>query len=593
MFKILDLFCGAGGFSYGIELNKNFKTVVALDFNKSAKDTFTNNFKNVKVICDDITSEHVKSKIISLSKSEGVNMVIGGPPCQGFSLKGKKAGLEDSRNFLFLEYFNIVKEIKPEVFIIENVKALINSCNGYFIDQIIKKFKEIGYFINYGVMDSSKFGVPQIRERTIIIGSLSKKLSLPKELGKKKITVREAISDLEFLNSAEGNFILDYKINPKSSYQKIMRKNSLNLYNHISTKHSELALKKLSFIPAEGDKSSLPMNLRGKQKFHTTWSRLIWDKPSPTIDTRFDTPSNGRNSHPILNRAITPREAARLQSFPDTFIFYGNKTEICKQIGNAVPPLMAKCIADSLISQYNFEKVESDFIKIYNEDAYVYIEKLKKDNIRPNHIITDPPYNISTDNNFDTLRKPRVGLKFGDWDTNFNLYGWIPKYIEILDKNGSIIIFCSYRFISYIIEVLEKNNAVVKDVIKWKKTNPMPRNIDRRYVQDTEFAVWAVKKSSKWVFNRKIDSKYLRAEFQSSVVSGKEKTLHPTQKSLKILEEIIEIHTNEGDLIIDPFMGSGTTGVAAKKLKRKFLGIEIENEYYKLAKDRIFKENKE
>ena len=132
-----------------------------------------------------------------------------------------------------------------------------------------------------------------------------------------------------------------------------MRKNSKNLYNHKATNHSEIALNKLSMIKAECGKECLPKELLGKQLFSTTWGRLKWNDLSPTIDTRFDTPSNGTNSHPELNRAITPREAARLQSFDDNFIFYGKKKDICKQIGNAVPPLMAKAIADTIWEQTN------------------------------------------------------------------------------------------------------------------------------------------------------------------------------------------------------------------------------------------------
>lgn len=167
---------------------------------------------------------------------------------------------------------------------------------------------------------------------------------MPDEIVKNKVTVRDAISDLAYLNSGEGYFESEYLYPAKTEYQIIQRYNSKKIYNHIATNHSDFALKKLSLIPPECDKSALPIEFYGKQKFSTTWSRLIWDKPSPTIDTRFDTPSNGRNSHPYLNRSITPREAARIQSFPDSFIFYGNKCSVCKQIGNAVPPLLAKAI---------------------------------------------------------------------------------------------------------------------------------------------------------------------------------------------------------------------------------------------------------
>jgi site-specific DNA-methyltransferase (adenine-specific) len=188
------------------------------------------------------------------------------------------------------------------------------------------------------------------------------------------------------------------------------------------------------------------------------------------------------------------------------------------------------------------------------------------------------------------MKNPRVGVDFGNWDRGkFDLYSWVPNYSKLLNKNGSMIIFCSYRFISYIIDALESEEAdmVVKDIIVWQKSNPMPRNINRRYVQDMEFAIWAVKKKAKWIFNKPDDKPYLRAMFTTPVVSGGEKLGHPTQKSLQLMEDIVTIHTNPGDLILDPFMGSGSTGVAALKNGRRFLGIEFEKEYFEMAKKRL------
>ena len=347
-FKILDLFCGAGGFSCGFDM-VGFSTEVAIDFDDKAINTFQRNFPKTKCICGDITNEEIKEQIIQFSKERNVNMVIGGPPCQGFSLKGKNLGIKDPRNFLFLEYVDVVKRLKPECFIIENVKNLLNAARGYFIKQIYEEFETLGYTLNHGILNAYNFGVPQTRERTIIIGRLGKKgIPLPVAKNSIKTTVRDAISDLNYFESGEGNDVLDYKNPAFTEYQKLLRKNSEKLYNHKATNHSAFALEKLRMIPPEGDKSFMPKELYGKQKFMTTWARLKWDSPSPTIDTRFDTPSNGRNSHPILNRSITPREAARIQSFPDTFIFYGNKCSICKQIGNAVPPLLAKAIGEHL-----------------------------------------------------------------------------------------------------------------------------------------------------------------------------------------------------------------------------------------------------
>lgn len=348
-FRILDLFCGAGGFSCGLDQVDGFKTEVALDFDESALNTFQKNFPDASCICGNICDENIKGKIINLCKEKKVNMIIGGPPCQGFSLKGKNLGLDDPRNFLFLEYVDIVSRVKPEIFIIENVKNMISSGKGYFINQIYEKFTQLGYKLNHGILNAYNFGVPQTRERTIIIGTLDQKgITLPNEFSEIKRTVRDAISDLSYLESGEGAEESEYINEPQSEYQKLLKGDMTVLHNHKATNHAKVALDKLKLIPPEGDKTCMPEELYGNQKFMTTWSRLVWDKPSPTIDTRFDTPSNGRNSHPYLNRSITPREAARIQSFPDSYIFYGKKCSVCKQIGNAVPPLLAKAIGEHI-----------------------------------------------------------------------------------------------------------------------------------------------------------------------------------------------------------------------------------------------------
>lgn len=356
-FIILDLFCGAGGFSYGMHQNPHFKTAVALDFNEEAAYTFKMNMSDTMVVTGDITDKNVRNQIINESQKAKVNMIIGGPPCQGFSMKGKKLGLNDERNFLFLEYLKIVEEIQPEVFVIENVKSLLSTAGGYFKNEILSYINKIGYQVEHGILNAKDFGVPQSRERAIFICSKSKKIKLPTGLDK-IVTVREAISDLAYLASAEGKFESEYVTPCETDYQQEMRKNSKKLYNHKATNHSKVALEKLSMIPPEKGKEYLSEDMRGNQKFNTTWGRLTWDGVSPTIDTRFDTPSNGTNSHPELNRAITAREAARIQSFGDDFVFYGKKRSIGRQIGNAVPPLLAKGIADQIWEAYINEQDE-------------------------------------------------------------------------------------------------------------------------------------------------------------------------------------------------------------------------------------------
>lgn len=352
-FRILDLFCGAGGFSCGLDQLDNFHTVIGVDFNKAALETFEKNIHPKATIYGDITQTEIKDKIISLAKEYDVNMIIGGPPCQGFSLKGKNLGINDPRNFLFREYLNIVKAIQPEVFVIENVKNIISSENGYFAKQILEETKALGYNVEYSILNAVNFFVPEKRERAIFIASKQHSIVPPQDKAKEIVTVRDAIYDLAYLNSGEGEEISQYVNKPTSEYQKMLKNKENVLYNHKASKHKEIAIKKLMLIPPEGDKTSLPKELLGNQIFKTTWCRLKWDEPSPTIDTRFDTPADGQTSHPFLHRALTPREAARIQSFPDAYRFYGKKCEICKQIGNAVPPLLAKGIGKEINKYYS------------------------------------------------------------------------------------------------------------------------------------------------------------------------------------------------------------------------------------------------
>ena len=351
-FKILDLFCGAGGLSWGMDKNPYFKTMVALDFDENAANTFKKNMPYAEVVVGDITDSKIKENIVSLAKKTGVNMIVGGPPCQGYSMKGKKLGLQDPRNFLFREYLDLVQRLQPDVFVIENVKGLLLSANGWFKDQIVSTIENLGYTVRFGILNAVNFGVPQARERAIFICSKHNAIELPEATVNSKVTVRDAIEDLAYLESNEGDFQQEYITEPKSDYQIMMRAGSKKLYNHKASNHKQIAIDKLKLIPPEQGKEFLPEELHGKQKFKTTWGRLKWDEVSPTIDTRFDASSNGTNNHPFLHRAITPREAARIQSFDDKFIFYGSKVYVRKQVGNAVPPLLAKAIADKIAKTF-------------------------------------------------------------------------------------------------------------------------------------------------------------------------------------------------------------------------------------------------
>lgn len=205
------------------------------------------------------------------------------------------------------------------------------------------------------------------------------------------------------------------------------------------------------------------------------------------------------------------------------------------------------------------------------------------------HIITDPPYGVSKKNNFHTMG--RSGIDFGEWDKDFDQTAWLDEAYRVLKKGGSLIIFNGWRNLGHIANSGESIGFITKDIIRWIKQNPMPRNRDRRYIVDFEFAIWMVK-DGKWVFNRLNDT-YDRPEYNYPTVAGKEKTIHTTQKPVALMEEMIRRHTNEGQIVLDPFMGSGTTGEACINTGRDFIGIELNEEYFNVAKNRIEGRSKE
>ncbi|WP_154231121.1 DNA-methyltransferase [Clostridium botulinum] len=224
--------------------------------------------------------------------------------------------------------------------------------------------------------------------------------------------------------------------------------------------------------------------------------------------------------------------------------------------------------------------------KIYNMDCLEGMDLMMKQGIKVDAIITDPPYNVSRDNNFKTMG--RAGINFGNWDKDFNLTSWIKISEPLLKKGGNIIIFNDWKNMTDITKSLEDNGFIIKDLIRWEKTNPMPRNRDRRFITDYEVAVWAVKKGGKWTFNRK-DESYERPEVKCGVTPQGEKKLgsHPTQKPIAVMQWIIERLTNENNVVLDPFIGSGTTAIACENLHRDYIGFELDNTYYNIANKRI------
>lgn len=225
-------------------------------------------------------------------------------------------------------------------------------------------------------------------------------------------------------------------------------------------------------------------------------------------------------------------------------------------------------------------------IRLYNLDYQDLIQKMIKEKVKVDLILTDPPYGVSRNHQLGFSNMGRAGMDYGEWDYDFDQKKWISECSAVLKPGGSIIIFNDWKNMSYLVEELEKLGFIIKDLIRWEKTNPMPRNVKSRYVMDIEVAVWAVKGNGKWTFNKPEECPYVRPAIKSGLVLGK-KRIHPTQKPTYIMEEILKIHSNEGNLVFDPFFGSGSTAEACKNLNRRFIGSEIDKKYFDKAVKRL------
>lgn len=346
---VADLFAGVGGLSQGF-IKAGCEVAFAVEFDKEIAEAYKKNHPNTEVFAKDICQLEI-DKI--KQNHPRVDIVMGGPPCQGFSQKGKRMSLNDPRNFLFKQFVRFVAAFKSKYFVLENVPNIITTSNGYFKDLIIREFGELGYDVCCGVLYASDFGVPQDRRRAVFIGQLGGlEIGLPTPNGC-KTTIKDAIYDLPFIASGEGQEESKYDKAPLSEFQKELRGDASILYNHTATNHSKSAIEKLKLIPKGKGKEVLPEHLLTKSIYSGTWSRLLEDGLAPTITTRFDTPSSGRFTHPVLNRCLTVREAARIQTFPDSFIFYGPRGSQMKQVGNAVPPMLAYAIANVIVKNEN------------------------------------------------------------------------------------------------------------------------------------------------------------------------------------------------------------------------------------------------
>lgn len=370
--RVLDLFCGAGGLSYGFEQTGNFVTVGGIDLLPDRIATFTTNHVHAAGLSGDIreTSPAAVQEIVG-----DVDVIVGGPPCQGFSsIRPFRTLTEsDKRNSLVEHYVLMLSELQPNWFVFENVVGLVTHENGGKLKAILEAFGEMGYTVSWRILNSASFGVPQNRERVVIVGNrvginfewpapthyvahrsmagkrkeIISSVPLESNLLKQAVSLIDAIGDLPPVNSGEE--VTAYQgINQTTDFQKMIRNEANELTWHRATKHSD---KMMEIIRHAGSSiNDLPPGMV-TSGFSSCYSRLDADRPSNTITVNFVHPSSNRCIHPYQDRALTPREGARIQSFPDTFTFVGTTAQVVKQIGNAVPPALGRVIAEAIQAQ--------------------------------------------------------------------------------------------------------------------------------------------------------------------------------------------------------------------------------------------------
>ncbi len=315
----VDIFCGCGGISKGLEL-AGIEVIAGLDFFLEAGETYKTNFKH-KFVYGDVTKREIKQELYNTIKKElngrQLNIVAGGFPCQGFSMSGRRE-LDDPRNKLYLEMIEIVKKLQPEFLFLENVKGLTSMAKGKVKEKILRDFQNIGYKIQAYVLNSADFETPQKRERVVFIGNrIGKKILYPKALitNDKYFTTKDAIEDL-------------------------MSKDEDIEFSHFITKHSKEMQKRL--LEVEEGKGLY-------SNYSDSWKKCLWNEASCTIKENH----GGVNIHPKLPRVLTVRECARIQSFPDNFLFKGTKSKQLVQVGNAVPPNLAKAVGLAIVKTYD------------------------------------------------------------------------------------------------------------------------------------------------------------------------------------------------------------------------------------------------
>lgn len=341
--NLIDIFCGTGGMSLGFEM-AGFNSILAIDKWHDAILTYNAN-RPYKVGTTKDIHEFSNEDLERFKQLGKISGIIGGPPCQGFSLVGTRSK-NDPRNSLYIEFTRFVEVIKPDFFVLENVPGLLSLDKGSYKKDIIKTFSEIGYNVSYQLLRASDYGVPQSRQRVFFVG-LKRDVfnSVFFDFGKLEkispISSKDAISDLPLL----GNELmsLNYETEPQNEYQKLMRHGSRIVNNHEKTQHTQKTIDVISLVPDGGNIRDLPEEFYKIRNYNNAFRRMNSNLPSNTIDC-----GHRNYFHYSENRIPTVRESARLQSFPDTYVFHGSRTSQYTQVGNAVPPILAYNIAKEI-----------------------------------------------------------------------------------------------------------------------------------------------------------------------------------------------------------------------------------------------------
>ncbi len=344
-YKIMDLFAGVGGLSYGFSKLPEFEIVAANEIEKDIATAYKLNHPRVTMInCDinDLTEEMLAEAL----NGEQIDIIVGGPPCQSYSTLGKRQ-LDDRAN-LFLQYKRVLKILKPRAFVFENVVGILSMDKGKLFKQIQAEFEELGYKLKYKVLNAVAYGVPQQRERVILVGfrgenNFEYPMPTHGEGLKPYVTLRQAIGDLPVIKSGQSGSA--YACQADNDFLQFVRAASQELTEHSAPKNGDHLIKIMETLKDGQSKDDLPEDIRPKSGYGNTYAKLWWDRPSTTITRNFACPSSSRCIHPRDSRAMSIREGARLQSFPDDYKFYGSDGMKRLEIGNAVPPLLSMAIA--------------------------------------------------------------------------------------------------------------------------------------------------------------------------------------------------------------------------------------------------------